>query len=353
MKRIGFYLSGMFFTRWLMTAFGMITLAGLLDSLANASQISASDQGGALRYMTLRLPVIFDLLFLFSLMLAILLTYVSLIRRNELVALQAAGLSSIAQIKALFPIVLLISGLSLFAIDRTLPSSVQALNDWGIGEYKGGNVSSDAPLWINDNDLFVRIESRENLQNLKNLTLFQRNADGYIQRVTWADTARYDGSVWRLENISTMISEGLAFIPPPMEVWETRQNPVLIDKLAADPRNLSIKDLRQFSTFSSSGSRPSAAYRVWLVKRLILPVSALALLFLAVPIMQRLGRRDSGTAALIIGVGITFLFLILDGIMVTMGGAGALTPALAALIASLLLGCGAAYLWLKQELMEA
>jgi len=75
------------------------------------------------------------------------------------------------------------------------------------------------------------------------------------------------------------------------------------------------------------------------------------MLLLAAPIMQRLGRRDTGTAELIIGVGISFLYMIVDGIIVTMGSNGALSPSIAALGASVTLAGIGLYLWLRQEIL--
>ncbi|MEL6325037.1 MAG: LptF/LptG family permease, partial [Pseudomonadota bacterium] len=323
--RLGLYVSQIFLMRWLVTVFGMVVLVGLLDSLANASEISASGMdGGALRYMQLRMPIIFDQVFLFTLMLAILLTYVSLIRRNELVAFQSFGLSVLAQVRAFAPAVL---GVALFAalvIDRLVPPAVQALNDWGIGEYGGQIFDGDDKLWLNDRGLFVSIEGRSGLNTLTGLTFFQRNEDGYVDGVTWADRAEYAGGSWELEGLSSLTVEGAPDEWQPLTEWDTAQTPLVIDKLAAEPRDLSIADLQDFARLRGSGSRPSAAYRVWYLSRVSLPFSALALLLVAAPIMQRLGRRDSGTGALIVGIGITFLFMILDGITKTLGAAGAL-----------------------------
>ena len=60
MIRLIWYLSKLFVSIWVVTGFGLVVLAGLLDSLANAPEISASDEGGALYYMWLRTPIIFD-----------------------------------------------------------------------------------------------------------------------------------------------------------------------------------------------------------------------------------------------------------------------------------------------------
>jgi lipopolysaccharide export system permease protein len=280
-----------------------------------------------------------------------LLTFVSLIRRNELVALQGLGLSVFAQIRALAPIILFISIGSVFFIDRTLPASVQALNAWGIGEYKDGNVTSDQPLWVNDNGLFVRMKGRIGLNTLTDLTFFHRDNAGYLQRVTWAEQAKHVGDSWELSNTETLIVDNAKLPPPPIAKWTTNQTPLLIDKLAAEPRDLGLADLSAFASFRGSGSRPSASYKVWHLKRLSLPFAAIAMLLLAAPIMQRLGRRDTGTVELVIGVGISFIFMIVDGILVTMGSNGALIPGIAAFGAPATLAGIGLYLWLRQEIL--
>jgi len=352
MLRLVFYVSKIFLARWVLTIFGMVVLVGLLDSLANASAIAASSgEGGALRYMMLRAPVFYDLVFLFSVLLALLLTFVSLIRRNELVAVQGLGLSVFAQVRMLAPVILLVSIASVFLVDRTLPPSVQALNAWGIGEYKEGTVSEDQPLWLNDNGLFVRMKGRVGLDVLTDLTFFHRDTEGYLQRVTWAKSANYTGQGWALESTETLVVDNAETPPPPIQDWVTGQTPLLIDKLAAEPRDLALSDLSAFAAFRGSGSRPSASYKVWWLKRLSLPFSALALLLFSAPIMQRLGRRDTGTVELIIGVGIGFLFMIVDGIIITMGSNGALLPSIAALGAPVTLAGIGLYLWLRQEIL--
>jgi len=352
MIRLIWYLSKLFLSIWLVTAFGLVVLAGLLDSLANAPEISASGEGGAVYYMWLRAPIIFDQVFPFTLMLALLLSFVTLIRRNELVALQGVGLSVFAQVRALAPAVLIVSFIAMAITDFRVPPSVQALNDWGIGEYQGGNVSDDEPLWLNDGGMFVRMKGRDGLSALTDLTFFQRNDAAEVIGVTWAERADYTGNGWNLTGLSSLAVDGAEPFAEPLTFWATDQTPLVIDKLAADPRNLSLRDLRAFAAFRGSGSRPSVAYRVWLIKRLTLPITGLALLLVAAPVMQRLGRRDTGTIALISGIGMTFLFMIFDGIMITMGAAGAFPDWPAALGITVLFAGIGLYLWLDQEMLR-
>ena len=121
-----------------MAVFGFLVLIGLLDSLANGGDILSGDGGfsNTFRYMILRAPVIFDRIFIFTIVVAILLTYVKLIRQHELVALLGFGISVPKQIMLLTPIILSAGFTSITIIDFTIAPAVRSLQTWGIGEYK-------------------------------------------------------------------------------------------------------------------------------------------------------------------------------------------------------------------------
>lgn len=352
MLRLWWYLSKMLLLRWVASAFGLVLLIGFVDSLSKTSEIADSDGGTGLDYMVLRAPIIFDQIFLFTLAIAILLTLVSLIRRNELVAFHGFGMSPTTQLRIFAPTVIFISILSGLFIDVRLPASVRALNVWGIADYKGGSISEETPLWLNDQamNMSVSITGRIGLDRLTGLTFYIRNADGNLRGVAKAGSATYEDGAWALEDTKVTTLESAEDLL--LSRWETQQSPDLIDRLAAEPRHLNLGDLAQFESLRGSGSRPSAAYLVWRLKRLTLPLSGLAILILCIPMMQRLGRRDSGTAAMVFTLGVSFVFLIVDGIATTLGAKGALSPIIASIGLSGGLILVGFYLMLRQEILE-
>jgi len=174
------YLSNSFIRIWLGTVFGFLVLIGLLDSLANGADIIGN--GGqftdTFKYMAYRAPVIFDRIFIFTLVVAMLLVFVKLIRQHELVALLGFGISVPKQIGLLTPAVVGASLLSIIIINITMPPSVRALQAWGIGEYKIKNISPDNPLWFEDNREIVRASLRFGMDRLGGLEIFSREIDG-------------------------------------------------------------------------------------------------------------------------------------------------------------------------------
>lgn len=324
------YLSKSFFTTWVTVVFGFLVLIGLLDSLANSGDILSANGKftDTFAYMAYRAPVIFDRIFMFTIMVAILLVYVKLIRNHELVALLGLGFSVPKQFLILLPAVLLAGVGSITVINYAMPPAVRALQAWGVGEYKVKSVSEKNPLWMEDGGKIVRITGRPDMNTLTGLELFSRNEKGIVIEAIWADKAVHDGLGWNLINVQILPIEGsdgeprMALRQNKPVAWDTKQTPASIARLAAEPRDLALSEMRNFRERGNSGSKPRFAYGFWYAHRLTRPLGGLILLLCAIPIMHRTNREDTGDKALIIGIATGFIFLVIDGAMATFATSG-------------------------------
>lgn len=350
MIRLSLYLIRTFLFSWVTVTFGFLVLVGLLDSLANGGEILSDGRGftATFEYMMYRAPVIFDRVLLFTIVVAMLLTYVKLIRQHELVSLLSFGLSVPKQIMMLAPAVVIVTALSVLFINTAMPPAVRALQAWGIGEYKRTSISEDKPLWLQDGSQLVRAAGRPNMRTLTDLQFFEQEENGEISIISWVETARFNGNNWDLSDVSRLAS-GDRFTPAPLSLWVTEQNPESIARLAADPRDLSLKDMRQFRVEGNSGSKPSFAYGFWYLHRITRPLAALILLICAVPIMQRTGREDTGDKALIAGILSGFIYLILDGALSTFAVSGSLSIGWAVVLPMALFAIIGGFLCLRTE----
>jgi len=351
------YLSKSFIFIWLGTVFGFLVLIGLLDSLANGADIVAGGNGfqDTFRYMALRAPVIFDRIFVFTLVVAMLLTFVKLIRQHELVALLGFGISVPKQIMLLAPAVVGAAFLSIAVIDYAMAPAVRILQTWGIGEYKVKNITAEDPLWLEDNGRIVRVTNRLGYNSLGNIEIFTRSETGVVDEILWAETADYNGNAWMLSSVKVLEikgADGEARTAQPAlqpRLWETRQTPKTIARLAAEPRDLSLSEMRNFRKRGNSGSKPRFAYSFWHAHRLTRPLAALILLICVVPIMQRTGRQDTGDKALIVGITMGFIFLVIDGAMATFAASGGLAVTPAIILPLAIFGLLGAFLCLRTE----
>lgn len=357
MRNFFVYLSKSFLTVWLTTVFGFLVLIGLLDSLANGGEIMANNGTfiDTFRYMAYRAPVIFDRIFMFTIIVAILLVFVKLIRNHELVALLGFGISVPKQIGLLVPVVLFAAMTSITVINFVMPPAVRALQAWGIGEYKIKNVSTQNPLWMDDSGKIIKVSDRLGMNTLGDLEIFSRNQAGVITEIIWAERAIFGAGSWLLYNVQVLPVEGAdgedrkaLRVTNPIP-WDTKQTPATIARLAAEPRDLSARDMRNFRERGNSGSKPRFAYGFWFAHRITRPLAALILLLCAVPIMQRTGREDNGDKALIIGITLGFIFLIIDGAMATFATSGGISVAWAIAIPLSLFALLGAFLCIRTE----
>jgi len=239
-----------------------------------------------------------------------------------------------------------------------MPPAVRALQAWGIGEYKVKNVTEDNPLWMEDAKLIVRASARSNMTTLANLEFFNRNNTGQVTSIMWAERAVYANQGWTLSGVQTLIIDGANGEPRQAKrdagnkVWTTRQTPETIARLAAEPRDLALSDMKNFQTKGKSGSKPSFAYAFWYWHRITRPLAALILLICAVPMMQRTGREDTGDKALMLGIIMGFVYLIIDGAMATFAASGAIAPLWAISMPLVVFGFGGVYMCLKTESLK-
>lgn len=329
------YLAGMFLRRFVITLVGMVALLGVLDALSNADLLPlGGGLGDQFRYMVLRLPVLMDRILIFALLMALLLTYVSLIRSNELVAIAGAGISVFGQVRALIPAVVIATIISAAVIDQMNPMATQALENWLGPEAVHGDRKGPQQLWLADGDLLIEVGGlRDGV--LTDVTLFERDEEGRVNAISHAASASHVPGGWALSGVAQIRYDNQPVAPP--ELWQTAQTPKTLRLLLAEPRDLSLFNLYRLSRMRGSGSLPSDAYLVWFLTRVSLPFVAIGFLLLTVPIMQHFGRNDSGEASLAIGVAAGFVFMVMDGVLKTLSENGSLSAIIAVSVPVVLL----------------
>ena len=340
MKLVRGYFARLFLARWFVTTFALLALLSVVDSIG-AADILPEDSGSldALKYTLLRLPSLYDRIFMFALFVSLLLTFLSLIRRQELVGFVSMSVSPIMQVRALVPSVLLVTIASLLVIDQTLPRTVSSLENWlGADAFAEEDAGKPRSLWVADETSFVEIGSLQG-DELSDIVIYQRDGAGKISTITYAGRADFTDRGWTLSEQKSL-SLDYAEIDP-IDLWATDQTPATLQKLGTSPRNLSLSEQYNLSRLRGSGVRPSTAYLVWFFDRLTMPIVAIGFVLVAVPLMQALGRRQTGDQRLMIGIAIGFAYFIFDGVLKTVAeGGGISLPMAIGLPILLLMGLG-------------
>ena len=129
---LNFYLGKLILQHWIFLTVGILSLILFLDVMSNSDalvDLPDSAVANIFAYMYLRAPIVFVRIFPFTVVLAILISLMSLRRRFELLAMSGVGMSQGNLLVALVPIGLLVGGLHFVVDDQLSTRATSAGSD--------------------------------------------------------------------------------------------------------------------------------------------------------------------------------------------------------------------------------
>lgn len=328
------YVSRLFAARFALILAGLALLILLLDIMAHSSEIITGADGvaGLWRYGWLRLPLITSRLIPFSVLIAALLTLITLARHHELVVMTGAGVSQFMLILTFLPLAAIIAVGHFWLDNRASPASITALEAWGVAGYAqsrpalGGDV-----MWVRAGNDVIRLR-RDGINDnrLGALSIFRRDGEGNLIERIDARAAANNYGAWTLYDVTRFDVAGNAFSKIAELVWRGNLRPSQISTLSSHPKALSFGAVWRFVRAPGYGSRPLYVYETWLNRKLAAPLASLMMILLAVPLTQRFQRHGGVGLTLAVGIAIGFCFFVFDGFTLAVGEAGLLPPWIAA-----------------------
>jgi lipopolysaccharide export system permease protein len=355
MKLVGWMLVRMVAIRYFAILLGISFFVLSLDVIANAKDIQALRPGESsilLEYMLYRAPSVVSNYMGISILLAMLLVLTELSYRNEMVAIWAAGVSPLRLVTMLLPLAFLAGGLQFVLSDTAIPATTPQLRDWGIGDYGADKlkVGEKDPIWMRAGPDILRAESANpDSTRLDGVIIFRRDGQGLLREQIYAKQAELAGGRWTLKNVLVYYGDNLEPSRLDNLIYSGAMKPAQQGARSGAPEEMTLRELTYFIENQGFGIRPVWVYQTWAHKRVSLIFSGLLMMALCVPLATRF-RRGGGLGALFAaGVGMGFLFFIVDGISLTMGDLGFVTPWLAAWLPIAAFGSVAAVLTLRAE----
>jgi lipopolysaccharide export system permease protein len=355
MKIVGWMLVRMVAIRYIAILLGISFFVLSLDLLTNAKELQAlrpGDSGILFDYMVYRAPAIIQNYMGISILLAMLLSLAELSYRNELVAMWAAGLSPFRLLIMLLPLAFLAGGLQFVLSDTAIPSTTPQLREWGIGDYGADKlkVGEKDPIWMRAGPDILRAGSANaDSTELKDVIIFRRDDTGLLREQIYAAKAELAGGRWTLSEVLVYYRDNLQPSRLDTLVYSGAMKPAQAGARSGAPEDMSLAELSYFIENEGFGIRPVWVYETWAHKRVSLIFSGLLMMALCIPLAARF-RRGGGLGAMFaVGVGLGFLYFIVDGISLTMGELGFVSPWLAAWFPIAAFGSLAAMLTFRAE----
>jgi lipopolysaccharide export system permease protein len=327
-RSLALYVSRLFLARFAMCLLALAGLLQLLDLLDSAKDILARENSGIstiLYYARLRFPSLIVQMGSVATLLAALVTLVTLVQRNEIIAMKSIGISYFRLLLSFTPAAALVAAFHFAVGEWVAPHTDRELQLWWEATAPRGSDDTHATQtvsWVRRADAIVSVTTIQLPgRHLEGLRIFDLDDAGELVTVTLAERADYVDGQWRLEGVQE-IDRRANNRPMDSMVWETDLKPVDFAELALPPRQYSIASLVSLSERSKVGARNVRFYEAMLQKKFATPVATFLMVLIAAPVAQTSRRRGGTGYAFGLGVIIGFAFFVTDGLVLVAGESG-------------------------------
>ena len=337
-RTLTLYLAKMFVARIAAMLFVLVLVLMMLDLLSSSGEILAVEgngQGELLTYAGLRIPQLVSRFLPYSVLLATLITLVTLNQNSEVIAMKAAGLSAHQVLAPLLLTAGLVSVATFAFNERVVTRATETLKAWEAVEY--GPIPEEervrTNIYLNDNGNILTAGylagSGEGIV-MRQVTWYERNADGMITEQVEAEEARYAAPGWRLSGVTRFgVQNAVTDTPDTLLVGEAL-TPDQIDLAKIDPDAETFWTLtRSIAEFERAG-RPTAELRAKWWHKISGPLSAFLMPLLGAVAAFGLARSGQLFVRAVIGMALGFAYFVVDNAALAMGSFGGYPPFLAA-----------------------
>jgi lipopolysaccharide export system permease protein len=333
------YLAKLFTVRIAAMLFVLVLVLLMLDLLSKSGEILAvpgNGQGELLTYAGLRVPQLISRFLPYSVLLATLITLVTLNQNSEVIAMKAAGLSAHQVLAPLLLTAGIVSVATFVFNEQVVTKSTQTLKAWEAVEY--GPIPTESgvktTVYLTDGDNILTaayVAGSGEAIAMRKVTWYRRNPDGMIVEQIDADRARYAGPGWRLEGGLTRFNVQNAVTDDPASVVVGEGLlPEQIDLAKIDPDGEPFWTLgSSIAEFERAGRRTSELRAKWWHK-ISGPLSAFLMPLLGAVAAFGLARSGQLFVRAVIGMALGFAYFVVDNAALAMGSFGGYPPFLAA-----------------------
>jgi|TARA_B100002003_G_scaffold248341_1_gene281914 lipopolysaccharide export system permease protein len=274
---------------------------------------------------------------------------------NELVVMQSAGVRVwrivLAVLKPTFAVMIL----SLILGEYVSPPLEQlAQSNKAIQKSGTASINPEQGTWQRMGDEFIHINAiAPGGTRLFGISRYQINEQRRLISSSFAESASYieegESAYWQLNNIrESLFGTGSVTTQNYLqEDWQVELSPELLSVLLVDPDNQSITGLYRFAQFFESEGLDSATYYLAFWKKLLQPISTLALVILAISFVFGPLRESTMGFRVFVALGIGLLFTILQRMMEPASLLYGFSPLLA-ILAPILLCAGFGFYFMRR-----
>ena len=308
-------------------------------------------------YLILGLPGILYLMVPVACLLASVLTFSTLTKHNEIVAMRAAGVAPLHLATPLFGLGTIACCLLLVAQEYVLPytsrteqqvwhTRIEGHSDARLGVYKTEDI------WYRRSNRIWQARHSDVPENrLTGVTIYKMTREGNIRQRIDAQEAHWDGVGWRLyQGTVRTFSVSAHFATEPQyftERWfDLTEPPAEICALTKGPEDMGLSESLAYARQSQQQGLPQNGrpYLVAFHGKLAFATVCIIMVGFGVPLALTSNRSGGTARALVLTLVCGFSYWILHSFALALGQSGYLSPMIAAWGGNVCFGTGSLYL---------
>ena len=338
-RTLTLYLAKMFAVRILAVLVMLVLVLAMLDLLSNSGKILEVPGNGdsdLWRYAGLRVPQLIQSFLPYSVLLATLITLVTLNQNSEVVSMKAAGLSAHQVLAPLLLTGVVVAGLNFAFNERIVTRATATLKAWEANDFgpvldEGSGPRSN--LYLTDGTDVISAAALSGAGDdivMTNVTFYRRAPNDLITEQVRARRASYASPGWRLEDARVFDVETATERTIPSMTVAKGVTPGQIELESVDPDTQDFWELsRSIEAYEAAGRRTSELRAKWWHK-LSGPLSSALMPLLGAIAAFGLARSGQVFVRALIGMALGFAYFVVDNAALSMGSFGGYPPLLAA-----------------------
>jgi lipopolysaccharide export system permease protein len=337
-RTLTLYLSRLFISRVVGVLLMLVLVLQMLDLLSESGKIlehAGNGQAQLWTYVTLRAPQIIARFLPYSVLLATIITLMTLNQNSEVISMKAAGLSAHQVLAPLFLTALVVALVSFTFNERIVTRATAKLKVWQDADYgplpAHTSLRSNVYLREGSNVLMAATVTGGGRQTvLQNVSWYRRDAQGMVVEQLRSPRATYASPGWRLESpvrfdVKTTTTEQLGSLVIARGIDPGQ---IAISSVDADAQDI-FELTRAIAELRGAGRRTSELEGKWWHK-FSGPLSSVLMPLLGAIAAFGLARSGQVLIRAILGMALGFTYFVIDNAALAMGNFGGYPPLVAA-----------------------
>ncbi|NOQ88191.1 MAG: LPS export ABC transporter permease LptG [Gammaproteobacteria bacterium] len=320
----------------LLACFVMLSIFAFVDYVAQLGDVGTGDYGAlqAAVFVLLRLPQRLYELSPSILLLGGILSLGTLAANSELIVMRASGITTLRITRSVLQTGLFIAILVALLGEFIVPSATRTAKTYRAEAIeKKIIVAGSRDIWARDGNRYVNVKSIMPDHQLRDIRVYELDENRQLSSITYARHAKYQDAEWLLKNIkrSEISATGIVTTFEQQMVFKRLILLELFSVLELESKDMSAYELLTYSNYLEENNLDDSEYLLSFWIKVFTPLTCLAMLLIAVPVVFATTPRSGGVGQrIVLAIVIGIIYFVLNRSVNHLGLAINVAPVLSA-----------------------